>query len=129
MVYMSDNNKYGIDYASSEVQKMSDVLTTHDILQETVYGWLKGTTMFFSITDMAGLTYEDFAEHIGNDANEYFFDTRSNSRVFTWMAFDKQYARFTAFFRENAEGDWVIYASGSAQISMPDSYLEELKNS
>ena len=126
---MDIKKKYGIDLNSSEIQKMSDVLTTHAVLQETVYGWLNGTTMLYSLTDKAGLKYADFAEHIGNDANEYFFDTRSNSRAFTWMASDKQYARFTAFFRENAEGDWVIYASGSAQISMPDSYLEGLKNS
>lgn len=128
MNQFKDGSEYGIDLTSSEIQKMSEQLTTHSVLQETVYGWLKGTTMFFSATDMAKLTYADFAEHIGNDANEFFYDTKYNGRTYTWCASDKNYAKLTAIFRENSDGEWVIYASGSSQITMPDSYLNYLKN-
>ena len=123
-----DGSEYQIDLNSTESQKMSDVLTTHAVLQETVYGWLKGTTMFFSLTDMKNLTYADVAEHIGNDANEYRFNSMFESREYVWYASDKQYARFLASFRKNAEDEWVIHATGSTQIAMPDSYLEYLNN-
>ena len=123
-----DGSEYGIDLCSEQIQKMSEQYTTHDVLQETVYGWLKGTTMFFSLTDMAALTYADVAEHIGNDANEFYFDKKFNSRVYVWCASDRQNCRFLVTFRENAEGEWVINSSGSSQVTMPDSYLEYLKN-
>ncbi len=123
-----DGSEYGIDLNSCLIQKMSEELTTHDVLQETVYGWLKGTTMFFSATDMKNLTYGDFVEHIGCDASEFYFDANYESRVYIWNASDRQYARFMAHFRKNPEDKWVVYATGASQITMPDSYLEYLKN-
>lgn len=117
---MNDGSKYGIDLSSSERQKMSEELTTHDVLQETVYGWLNGTTMWFSVTDMKDFTYADFAEHIGNDANEFFYDAKYDARNYFWYASDCEYACFMAMFKQNLEGEWVIYATGSTQIKNPN---------
>lgn len=128
MEKIKDGSEYGIDLNSSKVQNMSEAMTTHDVLQETVYGWLKGTTMFYSATEMKNLTYADFVEHIGCDANEFYFDNKYDSRVYTWNASDRQYARFMVHFRKNLEDKWVVYATGASQIEMPDSYLEYLKN-
>lgn len=123
-----DGSEYGIDLNSTEIQKMSENRTTHDVLQETVYGWLKGTTMFFSLTDMANLTYDDFVNHIGNDANEFYFDQSYEGRVYIWHASDREFSKLVVTFRKNLNDEWVVYASSSTQITMPDSYLEYLKN-
>ncbi len=124
----NERTSFEIDLLSTATQPMSSTLTTHAVLQETVYGWLKGTTMFFSLTDMANFTYGDFVNHIGCEANEYRLDPRGNCRVYTWFATDKENAKFSAFFKENENGEWTINASGSVQISMPDDYLERLKS-
>lgn len=122
-----DGSQYGIDLNGTATQPMAEAKATHAILQETVYFWLKGTTMFFSVTDMAGRTYCDFVEHIGCDAQEYRYDARGENRVYTWVATDKPVAKFSAFFRKNDSGEWTINATGSAQISVPDEYIDKFK--
>ena len=42
-----DGSQYGIDLENTAIQKMAEAGATHAILQETVYFWLKGTTMFW----------------------------------------------------------------------------------
>lgn len=118
---------YGIDLASSQIQPMSRELPTHDVLQETVYGWLRGTTIYVYSEEYHQLTYADFANHIGCDATEYFFSTRDNARVYTWRASDKPNAKFSVFFRANQEGRWTVFASGSTQIGMPDDFIDSLR--
>ena len=122
-----DGSQYGIDLENTAIQKMAEAGATHAILQETVYFWLKGTTMFFSVTDMAGRTYGDFVEHIGCDAQEYRYDSRGGNRVYTWVAADKPVAKFSAYFRRNDSGEWTINATGSSQISVPDEYIDQFK--
>ena len=122
-----DGSQYGIDLSSKAIQPMAEGGPTHAVLQETVYGWLRGTTMMFAISDMADLTYADFVEHIGCDAQEFFYKELGQQRAYTWIATDKQYAKFAAFFRENDQGEWTIWASGSAQITMPDDFIDSLK--
>ncbi len=122
-----DGTSFGIDLNSQNLQQMAKSSVSHANLQEVVYDWLRGTTMFFSLTDMAGLTYRDFVLHIGCDAQEYRFDNRGGYRAYTWCATDKEGAKFTAFFKQNENGEWTISASGSVQISMPDDYLDKLK--
>ncbi len=121
-----DGTQYGIELMNTAVQKMSDGGPTHDQLQEVVYGWLNGTTLFF-MSEFENLTYADFVEHIGCDAQEYLFKTLGSKRGYVWKATDKQYAWFAAFFRENDEGEWTIHSTGSAQISVPDAYIDQFK--
>ena len=122
-----DGSQYGIDFLNEEMQPMSDQRPTHDTLQETVYGWLKGMTMFMMTSEYSGLTYADFVEHIGCDAQEYRYKSLGHQRVYTWVATDKEYAKFGAFFRENDEGEWTIWATGSSQITMPDGFIDSMK--
>ena len=122
-----DGSVYGIDLNSTAVQKMAEIGPTHDVLQETVYGWLKGTTLYW-FSDLSHLTYADFAEHIGCDAQEYRFKALGSQRSYTWVASDDPFAKFGAFFRENDDGEWTIYATGSSQIHMPDDFIDNLKN-
>lgn len=124
-----DGSQYGIDLNSTTTQPMAEDGPTHDVLQETVYGWLKGNTMFVVNSQYSCLTYSDFVEHIGCDAQEYRYKSLGNQRAYTWVATDKPFAKFGAFFRENDEGVWTIWATGSSQIDMPDDYIENLKNS
>ena len=124
-----DGSQYGIDLNSTTTQPMAEDDPTHDVLQETVYGWLKGNTMFVVNSQYSCLTYSDFVEHIGCDAQEYRYKSLGNQRAYTWVATDKPFAKFGAFFRENDEGVWTIWATGSSQIDMPDDYIENLKKS
>lgn len=124
-----DGSQYGIDLNSTTTQPMAEDGPTHDVLQETVYGWLKGNTMFVVNSQYSCLTYSDFVEHIGCDAQEYRYKSLGNQRAYTWVATDKPFAKFGAFFRENDEGVWTIWATGSSQIDMPDDYIENLKKS
>ena len=121
-----DGSCYGIDLNSSAVQKMAEAGSTHDVLQETVYGWLGGTTVFW-ISDMNHLTYADFVEHIGCDAQEFSFRSLGSKRSYTWIASDNPLTKFGAFFCENENGEWTIYATGSSQISTPDWYVDKFK--
>lgn len=114
-----DGSEYGIDLCSAEVQKMGSELTTHAVLQETAYGWLNGTTMWFSLCELGKLTYGDFALHIGCDANDFFFDEKYNARAYAWYASDKEFCRFCAWFKEGDDGVWRIYVTGSTNISDP----------
>lgn len=123
-----DGSQYGIDLTDTATQPMAEGGPTHDQLQETVYSWLKGTTMFVMNTEFSGLTYADFVEHIGCDAQEYRYKSLGSQRTYTWVATDKPFAKFGAFFRENDEGEWTIWATGSSQISMPDGFVDSLKN-
>lgn len=122
-----DGSRYGIELESTAVQNMAQATADHSVLQETVYFWLRGTTAFFSVTDMAHLTYGDFVGHIGCDAQEYRYDSRGGNRVYTWAATDKPVAKFSAFFRKNDNGEWTVYATGSSQISVPDEYIDRFK--
>lgn len=122
-----DGSQYGIDLDSTDTQPMAEGGPTHDQLQETVYGWLKGMTMFMITSEYSGLTYADFVEHIGCDAQEYRYKSLGHQRVYTWVATDKEYAKFGAFFRENDEGEWTIWATGSSQITMPDGFIDSMK--
>ncbi len=122
-----DGSSYGIDLTSSAVQPMSVTKTTHEKLQETVYGWLKGTTLYIFSPELRTMVYADFANHIGCDASEYFFNEKEQARVYTWVAEDKPVAKFSVFFRQNLEGEWTVYASGSAQVIMPDDFIDSLK--
>lgn len=124
-----DGSQYGIDLNNPETQPMSECGPTHAVLQETVYGWLNGTTMFFSLTDMASYTYGMFVEHIGCDAQEFCYDPRGEHRVYTWVATDKPTAKFSAFFKKNDNGEWTINATGAAQVRMPEEFIEKFKNS
>ena len=121
-----DGSCYGIDLNSSTVQKMAETGPTHDVLQETVYGWLEGVTVFW-ISDKNHLTYADFVEHIGCDAQEYSFRSLGSKRSYTWIASDNPLAKFGAFFCENDNGEWTIYATGSSQINTPDWYVDRFK--
>ncbi len=118
---------YGIDWSSTATQPMSDARPTRAVLQETVYGWLKGTTVFITVSEFSNLTYADFAKHIGCDAQEYRYKSLGSQRVFTWIAADDPLAKFGAFFRENDDGEWTIWATGSANIPMPDGFIDSLK--
>ena len=122
-----DGSQYGIDLDSTATQKMAEGGPTHAVLQETVYGWLKGVT-FFVMSDMNTLTYADFVEHIGCDAQEYRYKALGQQRAYTWIATDKQSSAFGAFFRENDEGVWTLWATGSSNVSMPDGFIDNLKN-
>ena len=75
-----DGSQYGIDLDSTVAQKMAEDGPTHAVLQETVYGWLKGAT-FFVMSDMNTLTYADFVEHIGCDAQEYRYKALGQQRA------------------------------------------------
>ncbi len=122
-----DGAAYGIDLTSTQIQPMSQEQPTHAVLQETVYGWLRGTTIYVHSEEYRQTTYADFANHIGCDATEYYFSARDNARVYTWIAGDKPNAKFSAYFRENPEGRWTVYASGSVQIRMPDDFIDSLR--
>lgn len=122
-----DGSQYGIDLNSTSTQPMAEGGPTYDVLQETVYGWLKGNTMFAVNSEYSSLTYADFVEHIGCDAMEYRYKSLGNQRVYTWVATDKPFAKFGVFFRENDDGEWTIWATGSAQISTPDNFIDSLK--
>lgn len=122
-----DGSAYGIDLTSTQIQPMSQVKPTHAVLQDTVYGWLRGTTIYVYSEGFRQLTYGDFADHIGCDASEYFFSTRDNARVYTWIASDKPNAKFSVYFRADPEGRWTVYASGSVQIRMPDDFIDSLR--
>ncbi len=119
-----DGSSFGIDLNSETLQKMSEELTTHAVLQETVYGWLQGTTLYFC-SDLNKLTYADFVNHIGCDATEYRFDSKYQARTYTWRASDKPIACLCALFKEK-EGAWRIYSTGSAQVRMPDDFIDNL---
>ena len=117
-----DGSQYGIDLDSTATQPMSCERPSFSVLQETVYGWLQGMTMFV-LSDMNRLTYADFVEHIGCDAQEYRYKTLGHQRAYTWEAADKPLAKFGAFFRENDDGEWTLWATGSSQISAPDDFI------
>lgn len=121
-----DGSQYGIDFLNEEMQPMSDQRPTHDTLQETVYGWLRGTTIYFC-SDLSNLSYADFVEHIGCDASEYRYSAKMDARDYIWYASDKENAWFVAEFRLKLDG-WRIVASGSAQVSMPEGFIDSLKN-
>lgn len=123
-----DGSEYGIDLNSTATQPMAEGGPTHAVLQETAYGWLKGTT-FFVMSELNTLTYADFVEHIGCDAQEYRYKSLGQQRVYTWIASDKPFVGFGAFFRENDDGEWTLWATGSSNISMPDGFIDNLKNS
>ncbi|MBR6650790.1 MAG: hypothetical protein IKL36_05195 [Clostridia bacterium] len=122
-----DGADYGIDLKSALVQTMSEEKTTHAVLQETVYGWLKGTTLYMFSPELRTMTYSNFANHIGCDANEFYYSEKDQARVYTWIAEDKPNARFSVFFKEKLEGEWNVYASGSVQVIMPDDFIDSLK--
>lgn len=122
-----DGTKYGIDLNGTQFQKMAEAKATHEKLQEVVYGWLKGTTVFIA-SDLEGLTYADFVEHIGCDAQEYRFKTLGSQRAYLWIACDKPTAKLGAFFRENENGEWVISSTGSTQVQMPQGFIDSLMN-
>ena len=122
-----DGSAYGIDLTSDMVQAMSQERTTHAILQETVYGWLRGTTIYTFSPELRTMTYADFANHIGCDASEFAFSVRDRARVYTWIAGDKPIAKFSVFFRQNLDGEWTVIASGSVQVIMPDDFIDSLK--
>lgn len=124
-----DGSQYGIELNSTATQPMAEAGATHDVLQEVVYGWLNGMTMFMTVSDYSPLTYSDFVEHIGCDAQEYRYKSLGSQRVYTWVACDNPLAKFGAFFRENDDGEWTIWATGSSQIHMPDDFIDNLKNS
>ena len=118
-----DGSQYGIDLNSTATQPMAEAAVTHDVLQEVVYGWLKGTTMFMTVSEYSPLTYADFVEHIGCDAQEYRYKSLGHQRVYTWVAQDNPFAKFGAFFRENDDGEWTIWATGSSQIHTPEDFV------
>lgn len=121
-----DGSCYGIDLNSTVVQKMAEIGPTHYVLQETVYGWLKGTT-FYIMSDLSTLTYADFVEHIGCDAQEYRYQKLGDQRAYTWIASEDPLVKFGAFFRENDKGEWTIYSTGSTQVSVPEEYIDKFK--
>ncbi len=122
-----DGSQYGIDLSSTAVQPMAEGGPTHDVLQDVVYGWLKGNTMFILESEYSSLTYGDFVERIGCDAQEYRYKSLGSQRSYTWVACDKEFAKFGAFFRENEAGEWTIWATGSAQIDTPEWYIDQFK--
>ena len=122
-----DGSQYGIDLCSTATQKMAEAEVPHDVLQETVYGWLRGNTIFVTVSEYSSLTYADFVEHIGCDAQEYRYKSLGSQRVYTWVAKDNPFAKFGAFFRENDDGEWTIWATGSAQITTPEEYIDNFK--
>ncbi len=122
------SEKFGLDLASTATQKMADGGPTHATLQETAYGWLNGTT-FFVMSELNTLTYADFVEHIGCDAQEYRYKALGQQRAYTWTACDKEFCGFGAFFRENDNGDWTLWATGASNVSMPDGFIDNMKNS
>lgn len=120
-----DGSQYGINLDSISTQKMYENGPTHQVLQETIYGWLKGATIF-CFSGLKHLTYADFVEHIGCDAQEFSFKSLEKQRVYTWIAKDKPTAKFAAFFQKNEVGEWTIWATGSTQIHMPENFIENL---
>ena len=123
-----DGSQYGIDLDSTATQPMSCERPSFSVLQETVYGWLQGMTMFV-LSDMNRLTYADFVEHIRCDAQEYRYKALGQQRAYTWTACDKEFCGFGAFFRENDNGDWTLWATGASNVSMPDGFIDNMKNS
>lgn len=115
----------GIDLLGEQVQPMSDLRPTHATLQETAYFWLRGTTLFFC-SDLSTLTYKDFVDHIGCDASEYYYDAKLEARCYIWVASDKPEARFLAQFRQKLDG-WAIAATGAAQVTVPEEYINQFK--
>ncbi len=81
----------------------------------TVNGWLEGGTMFPTGTALSSLTYQDFVNHIGCDATEFFFDTSTNSRVYTWKAEGQDTSILSVWFAEE-DGVWNLNMSGSSNL-------------
>lgn len=111
------DNKYNIDYESSEVQAMSDERASSHRLWETVNEYLESATMFFSFSKQSKYTYEDFVTYIGCDATNYFFDSKNNARTYTWIAKDNETAKFSALFTlKSDENRWTLKFSGSTNL-------------
>ena len=121
-----DGSCFGIDLEGTNSQKMSEHGPTHAVLQETVYGWLNGTTIYL-MSAFSHLTYADFVDHIGCDAQEFRFKSLGSKRTYTWRAHDKSTAAFMAVFSLNENGEWTVDSTGSVQINVPEEYINKFK--
>jgi len=110
-----DGSSYGIDLNSSDVQQMSENRAARDKLTETVEEWMDGATMFLEGTEHGKRTYKDFADFIGCDATEYYFDASRNSRVYTWIADGEDNSKLSVWF-EKRGGIWCSAYSGSTNL-------------
>lgn len=111
----NDGTSYGIDLASTDVQPMSEERATVETLSETVNDWLEGGTIFPTGTELSARTYQDFANHIGCDATEFYLDTSTNARVYTWKAEGKDISILSVWFAED-DGVWNLSMSGSSNL-------------
>lgn len=106
-------SQFDIDYESSEVQKVSEERATAAVLTETAQVWLEGLNSFAG-TDLSKYTYQDFVEHIGVEASEYYND--SGSRVYTWIASDDESGMMAVWFSKGLTG-WNLEMLGTTNLS------------
>ena len=112
----SPDDRYpGIDFSSTQLQQMSEERAAKEKLEEVVWDFLNGATIFPEGSDESKLTYTDFAEFIGCDASEYNFDALQNARVYTWIAMDADASKFGAWFKER-NGIWYLSMTGSVNL-------------
>ena len=110
-----DGSSFGIDLTSTEVQEMSEARATKEKLQEAVWDWLEGITLFLEGTDKGKLTYKDFVDFIGVDATEYYFDDAKDARVYVWIAEDAEFSKVGLWF-EKRGGVWCAWMSGASNL-------------
>ena len=110
-------NKYNLNYESSEIQAMSAERASAYRVWKTVNEYLGGSTMFFSFCEQAKYTYEDFVSYIGCEATNYFFDAKNKARTYTWIAKDNETAKFSALFTQKPDEEtWTLNFSGSTNL-------------
>ena len=90
---------YSLDLTSTEVQPMSDERASMETLNETIHTWLD-ETLVFAGTEYEKLSYNDFADHIGADASEFYYDTDEEAEVYTWIAAENDSAKFAVWIAD-----------------------------
>jgi len=111
----SDGSSFGIDFASTETQQMSDKRAAKEKLSETKSEWLKDATMFLEGSEESKRTYQDFVSYIGCDATEYKFDDSRNERYYTWIAEGEDNCKLGVWFEEKG-GKWTLSCTGSTNL-------------
>ena len=114
-----DGSAFGIELTKEGVQAMGEEKVTVEVLKKTAEEYLEGGTMFAYSNDTR--TYGDFKAYIGVDANEYQYNEDQNQRTYIWKASDDSTAWFAAIFQEK-DGNWVLYASSSANLGLSVNY-------
>ena len=112
----SNESSYNLDFTSTEVQTMSTERAPRETLGEAFYEWLNSITYFPDGTENSDLTYDDFVDHIGFDATEYYYDDSRTARVYTWRAEGEDGSQLGVWFVEEG-GSWNLSMLGAMNVS------------